>query len=170
MSMHTLTFRLSNEDHRNLERIVNEMQESTSVDLTSSDVLRMLIREEVRRRQSYGPHLLRDVICTRTHDGKAVVTGVTHDWVVHSPGGFDWGYSGNGPLELALNVLLYATGNRRFAGKHCLRFRDEVVGRIPLSGGVLRAREVLEWVARFSDDDRARDAVAGRKESEEPGS
>ena len=165
MAMHTITFRLGDEDQLNLDTIVNEMQKSTSVDLTASDVLRMLIREEVRRRQTYGPHLLRDVICTRTDDGWAVVTGVTHDWVVHSPDGFEWGYSGNGPLELALNILLYATGNRDFAGKHCLRFRDEVVGRIPLSGGVLRAREVLEWVARFRDDDRAIEAVAGREKA-----
>ena len=165
MAMHSITFRLDDEDRKNLDTIVNEIQESTSIDVTTSDVLRMLIREEARRRQSYGAHLLRDVICTRTDDGIAVVTGITHDWVVHSPSGFEWGFSGNGPLELALNILLYATGNRAFAGRHCLRFRDEVVGRIPFSGAVLPAREVLEWVTRFRDDDRARDAVARREDA-----
>ena len=53
------------------------------------------------------------------------------------------------------------------AGRHFERFRDEVVGRIPHRGGVLRVGEVLGWVARFRDDDRAREAVS-RPEDDGP--
>ena len=158
--MNSITFRVSDQDQRSLNAIVDEMQASTNMDLRPSDVLRMLIREEVRRRQAYSPHLLRDIVCKRAEDGRAVVTGVRHDLVVLSPTGFEWGYCGAGPSDLALNILLSATGDRNFAFRHNVRFRDEVVGRIPLSGGVLRAGEVLEWVARFRDDDRAREAVS----------
>ena len=120
----------------------------------------MLIREDVRRRQAYGPRFLRDIVCRRTESGRAVVIGVRHDWVLRSPTGFEWGYRGAGPSDLALNILLYATGDREFAGKHSERFRDEVVGRIAHRGGGLRVGEVLGWVARFRDDDRAREAVS----------
>lgn len=155
---------MSDEDRRHLDAIVKEMQASTSVDLTTSDVLRMLIREGTRRRRAYGPHLLRDVICERNAGGLAVVTGVRHDWVLHSVSGFEWGYRGSGPADLALNILLHATGDRAFAGRHHLRFRDEVVRRIPLSRGELCADEVLEWVARCRDDERAR-ATTSRREA-----
>ena len=89
-----------------------------------------------------------------------MVTGVRHDLVALSPTGFEWGYRGAGPSDLALNILLSATGDRNFAFRYHMRFCDEVVGRIPLPGGVLRAGEVLEWVARFRDDDRAREAAS----------
>ena len=144
------------------------MREASGVDLKASDVLRMLIREEFRRRQAYGPHRLRDIVCKRTVDGRALVTGIRHDWVLRSPTGFEWGDGGAGPADLAANTLLYATGDRDFAHRHFRRFRDEVIARIPQSGGVLPAADVLEWVARFHDIDRARDDVS-RREDEHPG-
>lgn len=163
MGMHSFTFRMSDEDRRHLDAIVEEMQASTSVDLTRSDVLRMLLRGEGRRRRAYGPHQLRDVICERNANGQAVVTGVRHDWVLNSVSGFEWGYAGVGPSDLALNILLHATGDRAFAGRHYLRFRDEVVSAIPLARGKLRAADVLEWVARCRDDERARAALSRRE-------
>ena len=42
-----------------------------------------------------------------------------------------------------------------------------MVGRIPRRGGVLRVGEILGWVARFRDDDRAREAVS-RPEDDGP--
>ena len=167
MAMHNFTFRLSDEDQRDLDAIVKAMQEASGVDLKASDVLRMLVREGFRRRQAYGPHRLRDIVCKRTVDGQARVTGIRHEWVLLSPTGFEWGYLGSGPADLALNILLYATGDRDFARRHFLRFRNEVIARIPQPGRVLPAAEVLEWVARFRDDDRASDAVS-RREDEGP--
>ena len=60
---------------------------------------------------------LGDVICCRDA-GHAVVEGVKHEWVLHSPTGFEWGYGGRGPAELALNILPAATGDRDFAAQH----------------------------------------------------
>ena len=163
--MHSITFRISDQDKRDLDYIVAEMQASTSVDLRQSDILRMLIRESAQRRRAYGAHSLQDVVCKRTEDGQAVVTGVRHDLVILSPTGFEWGYFGAGPSDLAFNILLTATGDRSFASRHNTRFLDEVVARIPLSGGVIPASKVLECIARFHDDDRAREAVSRREDA-----
>ncbi|MXY70998.1 MAG: hypothetical protein F4Y47_20910 [Acidobacteriia bacterium] len=160
--MRNLTFRISDEDQHDLDAITKAMAEASGVNLKPSDILRMLIREEFRRRQAYGPHRLRDIVCRRTADGGALVTGIRQDWVLHSPTGFEWGYLGGGPADLALNILLFATGDRDFARQHYMRYRNEVVGWIPKEGGELGAAEVLEWVARFREDDRATNAVSRR--------
>jgi hypothetical protein len=50
---------------------------------------------------------------TRRTDGRAEVTvdGVAldprHDLVNHSPDGFEWGYAGSGPAQLALAILAH---------------------------------------------------------------
>ena len=162
MSMQSFTFRVTLQDQRNLDAIVKAMQGSAGVELTKSDVVRMLLREEGRRHQTYGAHHLGDVVCMRNQDGRAVVTGVSHDWVLISPTGFEWGYYGQGPRDLALNILLRATGDRDFAFRHHFRYCEEVVGRIPHSGGTLRSVEILECVARFRDIDRACEAISMR--------
>jgi hypothetical protein len=37
-------------------------------------------------------------------DRQVVATNVKHSIVCHSPDGFEWGYGGSGPSELALNL------------------------------------------------------------------
>lgn len=46
----------------------------------------------------------RDVHLYRTDDGTAVAD-IPQTFVVHSPDGFEWGYGGSGPADLALNIL-----------------------------------------------------------------
>lgn len=45
-----------------------------------------------------------DIVLWRANDGRAHAN-VPHRHVVHSPTGFEYGYAGSGPLELALNIL-----------------------------------------------------------------
>ncbi len=88
-----------------------------------------------------------DVVLYRAIDGTACAT-VRHV-VRHSPTGIEWGYSGSGPADLAWSVLL-ALADEGTADRLYQRFRAEVVSRIPHAGGVLRAAEVRDWVARRS--------------------
>lgn len=44
------------------------------------------------------------LICRRLSDGRAAAN-VPHVIQYHSPNGFEWGYGGSGPAELALNAL-----------------------------------------------------------------
>ena len=48
----------------------------------------------------------------------------------HSPDGFEWGYSGSGPAQLALAILMDATGNHgNLATTHYQPFRAAHVSR-----------------------------------------
>jgi hypothetical protein len=53
-----------------------------------------------------------------------------HDLRNHSPDGFQWGYGGSGPAQLALALLCYAT-DEGFAQEHYQAFKSDVVARLP---------------------------------------
>ncbi|MFP8958852.1 DUF6166 domain-containing protein (plasmid) [Natrialbaceae archaeon A-CW3] len=50
--------------------------------------------------------------------------------VNHSPSGFEWGYSGSGPAQLALALLLDYTEDEEFALTHYTQFKNEVVSQL----------------------------------------
>ncbi|HUU57257.1 MAG TPA: DUF6166 domain-containing protein [bacterium] len=54
----------------------------------------------------------------------------------HSPDGFNWGYGGSGPADLALSILAYATGEgdamRNRPGLY-QDFKWEVVAALPMN-------------------------------------
>ena len=64
----------------------------------------------------------------------------------HSPTGFEWGYAGSGPSQLALALLLDATGDREAAENNYQRFKGEVVCGLP-DAWVMDRQAVLDWVA-----------------------
>jgi hypothetical protein len=45
----------------------------------------------------------------------------------HSPDGFSWGYSGSGPAQLALAILLDVTGDEGLASRHHQAFKFKYV-------------------------------------------
>ena len=94
---------------------------------------------------------LPDIVCRRGSDGMAVVEGLRQAWVWHSPTGFEWGYGGSGPADLALNILLAATADRDFAARHHQSFKWRFVATLPRSGGTIRAAAVLDWIAAKGD-------------------
>jgi hypothetical protein len=49
----------------------------------------------------------------------------------HSPDGFNWGYHGSGPAQLALALLLEFRG-AEFAKKFYQNFKFDVISRLPL--------------------------------------
>ncbi len=52
---------------------------------------------------------MRDVRCWRNDDGSAECD-IPHQYRHHSPAGFEFGYGGSGPAELALNILALYLG------------------------------------------------------------
>jgi hypothetical protein len=58
----------------------------------------------------------------------------------HSPSGFSWGYSGSGPAQLALALLLDYTDDEDVALAEYMAFKDEVVSRLECSGPEQRWR------------------------------
>lgn len=75
----------------------------------------------------------------------------------HSPDGFEWGYGGSGPAELARAILVTVLqGDRAVRTPACYqRFKWDVVARF---GGSWRlsSEEVLAWVERWKQSDEGR--------------
>ena len=51
----------------------------------------------------------------------------SQDVVNHSPDGFNWGYSGSGPAQLALGLLLDVTNDRDIASRYYQLFKSDNV-------------------------------------------
>ena len=66
----------------------------------------------------------------------------------HSPGGFEFGYAGSGPTQLALAILLDCLGQERAESLYQKFKRDHVVNR---TGEAFQIEdwEILAWAARI---------------------
>ena len=64
----------------------------------------------------------------------------------HSPTGFDWGYGGSGPAQLALALLVDALGDVELAQSHYQDFKFEVVAGWGSSWSIT-AQQVRDFVA-----------------------
>ena len=77
-------------------------------------------------------------------DGRAVVLNLTDrrqltpdrslDLARHSPTGFEWGFRGSGPAQLALALLLDYTDDKTLALAHYTAFKDDVVSDLSCNG------------------------------------
>jgi hypothetical protein len=77
--------------------------------------------------------------------GKAALP-VRRDLVDHSPDGFEWGYGGSGPAQLALALLAHATADSDRAVDLHQQFKSEVVAGWPRDRGwKITAHEVRQW-------------------------
>ena len=77
-----------------------------------------------------------DVVLKRDKDGSPVVN-IRRLVVKHSPDGFEWGYGGSGPADLALNIMLHFT-TMEVAEKIYQEFKWKFIAGLPEDGGVLR--------------------------------
>lgn len=79
--------------------------------------------------------------------------------VYHSPTGFEWGYGGSGPSDLALNILALVV-----SPKEAMRFHHDFkfwkVARIPRDGGRISLLEVRVWLDQQYDREE-QEASAG---------
>ena len=69
----------------------------------------------------------------------------------HSPDGFQWGYNGSGPAELARAVLIEAyPGDAIVRESRCyLAFKREVIATIRTDVWILAADEIAAWRDRW---------------------
>ncbi|MFO0888334.1 MAG: DUF6166 domain-containing protein [Isosphaeraceae bacterium] len=103
----------------------------------------------VGRRTKEGTHVTRE-----SDDGTSKPLPLRLDLAKKSPTGFEWGYNGSGPAQLALAMLADAIGDER-AMPNLQRFKFAVVGRLPQMGWILTQDEVLEWFAREAKPEEA---------------
>ena len=95
-----------------------------------------------------------------TRYGGKVTTNVPWSVVLHSPDGFEFGYAGSGPADLALNILNAFVppgrrGNRmkcyqgycsRFAMRHHQDFKQHFIQGMPYEGATLWRKDILAWI------------------------
>lgn len=74
----------------------------------------------------------------------------------YSPTGFEWGYEGSGPTQLALALLLEVLGTGRDALERALRlcdaFKRKVVAKLPHERWRLEGVEIEHFVRAIEND------------------
>ena len=65
----------------------------------------------------------------------------------HSPTGFEWGYGGSGPAQLALALVSLVTEDDD-ALEHYHGFKADVVATLPHRGWRFTTDAIAEWVER----------------------
>lgn len=66
--------------------------------------------------------------------------------VRHSPTGFEWGYGGSGPADLALSILGEVEGSLEIADCFYMLFKADVVARLPHREWELSFEQIREWL------------------------
>lgn len=92
-----------------------------------------------------------ELSCKVTIDGEPLNPRL--DLRNHSPTGFEWGYGGSGPAQLALAILCEATGDDVFAQLYYQDFKFQVVSRLNRNAWTLSQSQVIAWVE--ADAERA---------------
>ena len=65
----------------------------------------------------------------------------------HSPTGFNWGYGGSGPSQLALALLADHLGNDQVAVKLHQQFKWQVIARLPIDEPwEISSQEIDAWL------------------------
>lgn len=64
----------------------------------------------------------------------------------HSPAGFEWGYGGSGPAQLALAILLDYTGDKDLARRLHQDFKRDMIALLPHDEWVLSGVEIARWL------------------------
>ena len=63
----------------------------------------------------------------------------------HSPDGFEWGYGGSGPADLALSILCDAVG-KEDANKFYMDFKWDFISKFPKESFRISEGDVKKWI------------------------
>src|SRR3990170_8477957 len=77
-------------------------------------------------------------------NGKPLDPGPSLRVWCHSPSGFNWGYEGSGPAQLALAILLLVTNNDIAARLH-QDFKREVIARDRKSTRLNSSHQIISY-------------------------
>lgn len=84
------------------------------------------------------------VVAREDDSGRVHSLPLRRDVRNHSPAGFEWGYGGSGPAQLALAILSDVLGAAT-ALEVYQRFKFEVVSNLPAARWELTREEILAW-------------------------
>lgn len=90
-----------------------------------------------------------DVLVVVVDDNGARPLPLRLDLYEHSPTGFEWGYAGSGPAQLALAICADALGDDRRAERWHQHVKSALVATIDADEWTISAREVCELVRDY---------------------
>jgi hypothetical protein len=82
-----------------------------------------------------------------------------HDLWNHSPTGFEWGYGGSGPAQLALAILADHCANDELAFDFYQRFKWAVVAKFPHRSWTLTSGQIEQVLQTLRETERLVEAV-----------
>lgn len=85
-----------------------------------------------------------EVMLMRGIDG-APMTNIAHKLLMHSPSGYEWGFNGKGPADLALNILLQFARADVAIRLH-QQFKQDFLVKLPKDGGKINGLAITKWV------------------------
>jgi hypothetical protein len=77
-------------------------------------------------------------------DGQKLPEHVSQRVYNHSPDGFNWGYAGSGPAQLALAIMLEVMPAS--APDLYQQFKMDVISKLPQGDFTLKGKDVIEWL------------------------
>ena len=86
--------------------------------------------------------------CTVSVDGEPL--DFRYDLLSASRSGFEWGYGGSGPAQLAVALLAHAFDGD-IACDHYQRFKRDVVANLPEKGWTLHAADLDAWYEEVTE-------------------
>lgn len=78
-------------------------------------------------------------------DVKRLLPGPSQRLYNHSPDGFNWGYAGSGPAQLALAIMLHYLPSDE-ALQLYQRFKVDVIAAIPMGDFAMPEAQVQQWI------------------------
>ncbi len=133
---------------------------SVSPDVVADWVVDRVCAVGLARLERHADALIEGVRCWRGPDGSAR-SSIPQRHVHYAPKGFDWGFGGSGPADLALNVLALffprapeATGVALRDGSAVSEaawvlhqaFKYDLIATLPRAGGHITAQMIRAWI------------------------
>lgn len=124
------------------------LKDKTSIDRGFGPVCWAKVQAELTKEEAApeGHYDGGDIVLKRVN-GYATAN-VPHAIKYHSPTGFEWGYGGSGPADLALNILYAVTGDRKIAMEYHQEFKWDFIAGMPEEGGIIKRSEIIEWLRK----------------------
>ena len=142
--------------------LVNTSPVSVSPDVVTDWVVDRARAFGLASVERYADAVIEGVTCWRALDGTAR-SSIPQRHVHYAPKGFDWGFGGSGPADLALNVLALFLPLVPEATSATLRdgssvseaawalhqeFKYDLIATLPRAGGDISAKTIRAWIAK----------------------
>jgi len=91
--------------------------------------------------------MIEEFTCRRSLDSSNIAMVDPHlpHVLCHSPDGFEWGYHGSGPSDLALSLITYWFC-KEMARKHYHSYKAAFIAKLPHEGGILKREDAEKFL------------------------